>query len=186
MALNVPPTFSFVVMQFSAVNALGSKPIFTFGLGITPNAGTAAEIETWWDQAYQPFMTSGARLEEIRMTNIAEANERAVGLNGSVEGEASPPATSVLVQKRTGLVGRQNKGRMYWPFVCQDAQVDNGGNIFTGHLADLQLAATDLYDRAEADWGGMFLFHSGSSDPTPITSLVVSPTLATQRRRQRR
>ena len=178
MPVIVPNGFAQATFTHATVSPLGSKPVYTFGLGRAPSQALAEGLLLWWEQAIKPFLSRGVLLETIKLRSITGEYDLPVNQLGAVSGNFEQPQTAVLVQKRTGLAGRANRGRMYLPGMLLVANCDNGGNIEPGHLADLQLAADDLLDRAATDWGNLQLFHSGSSDPTTITSLPVLPHLS--------
>jgi hypothetical protein len=112
---------------------------------------------------------------------------------------------ALLIKKKTALSGRHNSGRMFLPagYVENDA-VSQAGAIVTGSQAIYQLAMNQFYDNLLAETAGVdpivptnlrpLLFHGvpagtppveGGRAPTVITSFLVDPVLATQRRRMR-
>lgn len=107
-----------------------------------------------------------------------------VGTNGT--GGGSTTNVAALVQKRTGVGGRRNRGRWYQPPVnFLETEVDEFNLLSTTRRDDMQtrydvaLAAMDL------DGYGIYLLHSQPGAPTRVTSLVVQRLVATQRRRLR-
>jgi hypothetical protein len=103
------------------------------------------------------------------------------------------PQISVLIRKRTGLLGRQYRGRMYMP-APPEVDVESDGSYDSAALADMQ----SLVDGFVTDVGGigsldgLFLLHAEGS-ATPPTGLLpqplglsVEPFVATQRRRSKR
>lgn len=111
---------------------------------------------------------------------------------GTATGEVIP-ASALLVKIGTGLRGRDNRGRLFLPFVAEGVNVN--GVCETTTFAALAAAwpawATALlggaapalsmgvaaYDRAHAGAGAHF---------TPFTSVLIESVLGTQRRRQTR
>lgn len=101
-----------------------------------------------------------------------------------------PPNCAVLVQKRTLLGGRMNRGRMYLPGISAiSSSLDSGGNFGGADASAVSTAVNgffnELVDVPVYGTATPVLLHSASSDPTPIADFVVSPKLATQRRRLR-
>lgn len=186
MPIIVPAGFAQVTFQYSAATALGSKVAFTFGLGRAPSADLGDAIKIWWDAQLKPLTSAHYVLETIRMRSDVGEADTTVNEAGTITGDTSPPNVAVLVQKRTGLAGRSNRGRMFLPGLLPDTSTDNGGTISPTRLDAIQAAVNDLRARADADWGGVQLFHNGSSDPTTVTSLPVLQQVATQRRRMRK
>lgn len=98
---------------------------------------------------------------------------------------APPNNVSTLVKKITALGGRSGRGRMFLPpFNLNETSVANNGMITGAVLATMQTGINAAFWAANR-----VLLHDsatpGSPDPTPITSLIVDPQVATQRRRLR-
>jgi hypothetical protein len=125
--------------------------------------------------------------------------ERAV--LGSSVASPVPPNTAVLIAKQTGLGGRRNRGRAYIPGI-DEALVDPAGNLTPGALTAFQTDATAWLAEtaAMAEVSEVVIFHSTPDKqevpggplvpqpaiaPTAVTSMVVRPKVATQRRRLR-
>lgn len=104
---------------------------------------------------------------------------------GGGSASVASPQVAALVSKRTGLGGRRNRGRLYLPGVVETS-VDGGGYLTGTFATDLATAVGNWLDETVDVEMPMVLLHgSAPSDPTPITSLVLSPKVATQRRRLR-
>lgn len=95
---------------------------------------------------------------------------------------------ALLVQKRTGLAGRANRGRMYLPGLLAQDNVSPNGQIDPTSLGELQTSFTAWYDDllVEASTGitDLLVLHPVGAG-TVITAFVVDDVLATQRRRLR-
>jgi len=114
--------------------------------------------------------------------------EASAAVDGDAGGAASPPNVALLVQKVTSLGGRAGRGRQYWPGF-PETQVDGAGNIDGSFLAVAQGVFDDWHAKLITDDLEPVLLHGADSPislPTAITSLVVAPVIATQRRRLRR
>lgn len=109
-----------------------------------------------------------------------------VGTGGS---GATPQNVAWLVQKRSGLIGRKNRGRCYIPGI-QDSSVDETGGITLAIRNARQIASQDFRLAVEAlpTFVGLSILHSlgDATQPTLITALTVDQQVATQRRRLRR
>lgn len=105
-----------------------------------------------------------------------------------------PPSVSLLVQKATNLGGRRGRGRVYIPWVTQEAAINDVGNIDGTSLAVRQQNALNWFLALEN--GGipantptpMVVLHDEAGAgvepaPTPVVGLVVSQLVANQRRR---
>lgn len=119
---------------------------------------------------------------------IAEHVEAVAG------GQASatlPQNSAMLVHKNTGFGGRFNKGRLYLPGAFE-SQVNAVGLIDAVSQGTWNSALATLFAayNAVAGLAEIYLLHNPRPDdllpdPTPISSLVIDPIIATQRRRLR-
>jgi hypothetical protein len=95
---------------------------------------------------------------------------------------------TVIVSKRTGVLGRKYRGRMYPPQTyLPEGSFDAGGRTTDANIALLQAQWSAWYTAmADADYTP-YLLHTEASavPPTQITSLLVRPNMGTQRRRIR-
>jgi hypothetical protein len=124
---------------------------------------------------------------------IFESTIDEVGLRS---GDLGTPNTASLWRKNTGLGGRHNRGRWYWPSVPQSNMTASGimtqgetdfEQDFAGYFLDV-LQGTDGSNPTNTS--NLVLIHSprsGEATPTPtaVTTFVVQRLLATQRRRLR-
>lgn len=112
---------------------------------------------------------------------------------GTVSTDPTTQNVAVIVTKLTGLGGRYNKGRMFWPSLAETGVNAVGvlapvaQNNIEGAFSDWMTA---LLDPAEfCNLSDLVIFHDGSLvglEPTVITQLRVEPVVGTQRRRLRK
>lgn len=137
------------------------------------------QTEVSWQQSAPPTPP---------LIGVASGGGSGAGTTGSV----LPQNTAFLVHKRTPVGGRGGRGRLYFPgvdeSVCSDLGVLTSAwqTTFNAALSDWLIAVNAI-----AGVIGMCLFHDSGgifapSDPFPITSLTLDPSVATQRRRLRR
>lgn len=135
-------------------------------------------------------MSTQYAVEGIRTRQQSDTDEFSYDDLTRTQGTQSllpPPAnTCVLVRKNSVLSGKKNRGRFYLPpFNITQTDVDVNGDIATAALAEPQTGAnTTLAALATADLP-MVILHHGTGVPTPVASLTVEGTVATQRRRIR-
>lgn len=113
-----------------------------------------------------------------------------INVAGTSSTQRLPQNVAAILQKNTGLGGRRNRGRMFWPSI-NEGNVDQVGVLTAGQIIDLNTLATffrsSISEDATNNTAGMVLLHSlPPSDPTPVTSMQCSPRVGTQRRRLRR
>lgn len=121
-------------------------------------------------------------------TGALEEASVAVGAGGTRNVPFLPQNNACLVQKRTGLAGRANRGRMYFPYILSETDVSDVGAIAAGSLATTQTAMTNILtdlNGAAVNRDMVILHSAGVAAPPVVTQLLVSPTIATQRRRLR-
>jgi hypothetical protein len=115
--------------------------------------------------------------------------------NGSVVGSSPmPPNCAVLVKKATAQGGRRHKGRMYLPpCLWGEGEVTAAGfTVITSSYTDVQTRLTWWLGELESSGFPMYVLHSPpetapsiAPPPTKVTSLLLQPLIATQRRRLR-
>lgn len=113
-----------------------------------------------------------------------------INVVGDGAAEALPPSVAVLVKLTTAEIGRGNRGRLYLSGVCDEGDVDSGGNLDPSCIATTQGFVEDLYVLLQsAPLEGWVLLHSEGSPlggiANQISSATVQSVCATQRRRMR-
>jgi hypothetical protein len=96
--------------------------------------------------------------------------------------------SAVLVNKRTALGGRKNRGRWFLPWFITESEVDEIGIITPASVASLQTALNAcLVAFQAAPIDGLVILHDSESppphDPTPVVQLQASSLIGSQRRR---
>lgn len=103
-----------------------------------------------------------------------------------------PPNSAILVQKRTALGGRQNRGRMFLPPAwIGEGNVDHLGNI-DANLSTIQGYVANMFGFLVDGELIPVVLHTANppgedppATPAPITQMSVQSKLATQRKRMR-
>ncbi len=164
-------------------------------LGFKSTTFTSAKIYadimgTTWNTNLKSGTSSEVTLREIRMQYndgtgmlLYNKNQGLVGTGGTA---VLPSNCALLVKKTTGIGGRQNQGRNFWPSMVAEGVVDARGLIAAATVTSFQNAFnavfTDLNTPADSD---PVILHSSAGTPTIITGFVVASLIATQRRRMR-
>lgn len=106
---------------------------------------------------------------------------------GTLSGDPMPPNCALLVAKNTARGGRQGRGRMFLPPAFYgESGFDATGNFIGAGQARIQDDLDTLLDALTAQDVSMVLLHTeAETPPDPVTSLVLSSRIATQRRRLR-
>jgi hypothetical protein len=120
---------------------------------------------------------------------VDSTNLPAIGSSGAT---FLPQNIATLVQKRTLLSGRKNRGRFFFPYLLAESEVDDVGNVTVVKQGTLNADMADFKTALEAGTGStpvinMVVLHTNPADlPTLVTALRVDGRIATQRRRLRR
>lgn len=104
---------------------------------------------------------------------------------GSSVGSVASSQVAWLVRKRSSLGGRQGRGRMYLPGV-RESEIGSNGAIASADVTAWDTALLNFLTDLEAAQTPMVILHNDGLTPTPVTSLSMDSTIATQRRRLRR
>ena len=186
MPLQVPPGYSQVSFVHNNLSPTGSKVVWSIGISAPPTDAYLDGFEQWWLDDMRPLCNPALILEKIEMRNEVEVRERLMSVAGSGTGDYIAPQITALIQKRTGLAGRQFRGRMNWPGVLRESDVDGGGTIIGSRIISIRGTTDSLMDLATSTGDELVLFHNASSDPTIITQLLPAGQTATLRRRNRK
>lgn len=147
-------------------------------LYIGSTLGTAAAFSS-------AYTWRGVRVQKQTTAGI-ESAFLATNVVGSVLPNVMPPNVAVLISKNSGLGGRDNRGRMYWPpMAFNETVISNAGVISTAELNAEQTKWTNLFTAMLAGDYPMVIFHSDGSPSTLVSGVVLSNIVATQRRRLR-
>lgn len=95
------------------------------------------------------------------------------------------PNCALLVQKVSGVAGRKNRGRFYWPWAVNNASINEAGIISAGTVSDFQDVFDTFLENLTTEGVPMRILHNTAGTPASVISLNVSNLVATQRRRLR-
>jgi len=189
--MTIPVGFGQVLFRFEG-EAVPTGAAVTFGF---EHSGTfdvddkAATFATIWDGSLLNQQMNTINLVEV-LVKLGPDDTGPTGawtgvFTGSLTGETCPPNVAALIQKRTALGGRRNRGRIYLP-ALRETQIHDDGVVDSAYLDELQNVATIFLGDMDTEGNPLVILHSGSGAPTPITALNVDGRVATQRRRLRR
>lgn len=125
---------------------------------------------------------------EVKTSTGTFQLENTKSVVGTIAAETHMVNAALLVQKKSALGGRAHRGRFFVPpFGITNSSTNEAGVILAADLAVIQTKWTNLMSAMAADtaYSPMILHQAASPVPTEITSLSVSPKMATQRRRLR-
>lgn len=201
MTVVIPPGYA----QLSIEHWLADYPrpaVTTFAakiLGTEDGDGfnPATQFFTAFVTAYKALVDNGVTLRNPRAVVGQDGGDPLVFTTAQSEagGQArssTAPALALMISKNTGLGGRKNRGRMYFPWAMDDNAVAENGSVNSTIVNAYTSASANFLDYlggADSRFSlldGAVLLHSDLTPPTPITSMVASPVIRTQRNRQAR
>lgn len=181
----------------------GDTQPFNVTIGFVSNTlanaqGFVDAMEQTWQDNLKASTTTDLSLVGTEALWFDGTNEHTVAHDSGTAGTGGtgvlPSNCALLVGKRTFYAGRKYRGRMYWPSMLAEGDVDINGEIDAGVVTALQGHFDDVFADLDAVSVSVFaaLLHdkvtAGVLDDTPATALAgftVKPKIATQRRRMR-
>jgi hypothetical protein len=157
-----------------------------------PIEACAVALQQAWVTAMLPRQSTQINLQGTLVkwgpNDTGPQAEVGSGATGGGSGQSETPQTAALVQKVTGVGGRQGRGRMYVPGI-PETNFASDGSMSSGNQALWQTALNSLVTAMNAADLPPALLHSPAGPivaPFPITGLLIQGKAATQRRRIRR
>lgn len=170
----------------------GPPYVATYGVtGTTPTVAQANAIMAIWVARWQVGVPASLSLTDVQiwqgptgaLTIVQSSSAPNVGGSAQL---SLPVNCSTLVRKVTALGGRRGRGRMHLPGALE-TNVDGSGALTPASITTYNTRLGQvLADHAAAGFPMVLLHSLGSSTPTPITNLNVSPLIGTQGRRLHR
>lgn len=186
MALQIPSGFSQCAIMLDSTWTVDPWYV-TFGVEASPNAAAAETIRSYFTTHIMPKMASTISAKKMRMWDESNVEEVTFAVTGGFGSDSLPANCATLIKKNTGRVGRRHQGRIFLPGMVGITNTSSGNTIQSTKLTELQTAVTSWFAAMDTGANNMVILHNepGSPTPTPVTSLSVDGTLATQRRRMR-
>jgi hypothetical protein len=184
----IPAGYAQLTHRFSPVSNFGSAPAVVYGVDATLTIDVAAAchqaFHDFWSQVGSDDVLLASTQLKYGPNDTGPMYEHEELLAGGLSGPIDSPSVSILIQKRSALGGRSNRGRMYLPGIEAGLVGPDGG--LSGTAVSVGQAAADAFlADIDAAIGPMVILHSDLSAPTPVTDLVLQTWAATQRRRLR-
>lgn len=183
----IPSGYCEVLVSNSSSRYRKGVAAWTFGIasGLANPAFIADELAPVIGSIFGPLTMNSDLIESVVVSSLTLSAESGIGVTGSRTSDPEPPNVAALVKKNTGLRGRKNRGRFYLPGVLSETDVQGNGFIDPGSYATLDSGIQGLFTFLESKSIPMVVLHSGTGTPTPVSSLVLDPRVATQRKRLR-
>lgn len=203
MARHIPPGYAAFSIEHwlanytrPAVTTFAAKILGTDGVG-----GTIADAFHYaFTDAFRGGLDTSVTIRNARAVVGQDGTEPLVFdstliSTGAQTRESVAPALALMLDKRTGIGGRRNRGRMYIPWGVAEGQVSETGAIAGASITSWSEACGDFLRNTsgvgESELTELFdfpvLLHSEPLiTPTPITTMSPNPVVRTQKQRQAR
>lgn len=167
--------------------------VVTFGvkndsIQTTP-AGIAGLVWGAFEDSVLPALDSDVNFGPIQVSYNAGlgviTGDGADTEHGGAAINSIPVNGALLVRKFSGQAGRGGRGRYYWPFALNEAQVDEVGIIDGSTVSDHQDLQDEFLAALTTNDVPMYILHTDAGSPALVTSLGVQQKIGTQRRRLR-
>jgi hypothetical protein len=198
MTTFIPPGYAQFSVEHWLVNY--TRPaVTTWGvriLGTPPRdaEGLADLFQDLYTTAFAPQIDSNVTIRSTRAVIGQDGPDPLVGVStlsatGGANRDSTAPALALMVARNTGVGGRANRGRVYFPWALSDTNVSEQGAVanaaLTAWQARLNVFMSDV--RADEYLDELVVLHSDPlRPPTTITSMVPNPVVRTQKQRQAR
>lgn len=196
MTLIIPPGFALGSIEHWLAG-YNRPAVTTWGLDCSAFTGSPDDMAEAFGATYRTqlkarFDTS-VTLRDAKVVIGQDGGDPVIGFdystsNGERNNESTPPSLALMVDKRTLLGGRRNRGRAYLPWALADTEVSEVGAVTPSIVSAWQVLLTGFLNALEADNLPAVVLHGSGLTappvPTPVTNFVVNPTVRTQRRRQ--
>lgn len=195
MPLNIPDGFAEVTVLMSLT---GDPEVMTVAYGVNYATGTNAQdladsqdsawAVSWGAMSFDNYTYLGVHVVLNTGGTLTEA-EASTPTVGDTAGNPLPQNAAFLVKKVTGVAGRANRGRFYFPPIFySEGAVSPVGMLdalsFAGLVALVDALYTELTTDANVD--ELVVLHTDAlATPTVITGFLPDQQIATQRRRLR-
>lgn len=205
MPLVIPPGYGLAAIEFTG--AAGTPiHVTTIGVSLGQVGGDFTLAADAVFQAYRENFSVGTTSQlTIARCVLAVGSD---GPGGAVESSLNPvPGTgsftpapvamAPIARKITNTLGRRGRGRMFLPGLLSNANVDASGSIAGPARSAMQNSVNQFLERLRVGHPGGtgfinvpptpgYLLHSSApTTPTPITQLLISPTVGWVRGRIR-
>lgn len=192
MTLVIPTGYANVVHVFKDSS---STKLFTTAIGVSiPTGKTLGDIATdfgnYWVSELRDETFGTIQLLSVTAVDAINSIDVPRNAFGTISGPPGDLWSTVVVKKRTARKGQAHRGRMFFPGMLDDSQIERAGQVNEARVAELQTAFEAWAEAAGTDGYIAALFHNedtpSGTTPDDITALLVSRNVGVQRRRRMR
>lgn len=201
MPLIIPAGYCQVTLNYAGPMFDSGGAASTFGLG--NDILTTASLETALQKVADAFEDNLApQLDsDVTMTSVYGLTsllsmDLPANIPGTASGLAPPPNTALLVKKITNQRGPRGKGRIAFPAMLRQGDVNEDGTLSTPAFTTATNAMNGFFDAITSGTDPFFFYllqGDNPGDKTPfinpppsIAALAAQPKVSTIRRRLRR
>lgn len=186
---SIPPGFARVQVLLELVGGHDCISTWDYEVSAPPTSTDVFNLSAQVAPAWKAQLNSGSLYKGLKVfvgqdgdpILLETTNQAGVGGRGSA---LAAPQCQGLINKKTGLAGRRQRGRSFIPNMIESqvgdlGDVDSTGKGLIQAIADIMFGGNTPFDT-------LVLLHSDGSTPTEVTSVVASGKVATLRRRYER
>jgi hypothetical protein len=197
MGVVIPVGYALVRMRFTLS---GSTRAINMVYGVRPgdpfdDANAVADrVADNWESAASGFSQQANTVTLVGIdtkynrAGTIEIGSRTASRAGARSEACNSINTAGLLTKQTGIAGRRNRGRFFFPGI-PEGFVDPAGKLDTAYKASLQAAVNTWFGLHQTNSTEMNVLHAEPPAPAPpptvVNGLQVQDIAATQRRRMR-
>lgn len=193
------PTSPFIILRpyVSSTYRVFSENIYYLepaSTGITQSIlqATADAAGSALGAKYLPYMGAGSTFNGVKVTYhygaiLLEAESISGAGEGAIDVDLLPDEVALEMQRRTGLAGRQHRGRIY--LCCGTEAYGSDGVVLTGSATATALKALATFTGADVTWGGVVWhwrhFNRKDNVMEAVTQMRAMNVVVSQRRRRK-
>lgn len=176
----------YVAYRFTLLSSQSAETTCAVTKASTTAAAVADDMKDAWDGTIRDAQTTGTTLVSIAVTALdgtAAAVVVPYALDGANTNDTVTDSLSAIVTLRTGIAGRSNRGRMYWPGMGVEGLGGDGFSWSSSFIAGFQSAVDSWHSAMAATDETLGVLSRKLSSFREVTQLEARSNIGTQRRR---
>lgn len=198
MAVQIPPGFAQASIEHWLANY--TRPAVTvWGLDVSAYPDDADDLAQTFHSQYVNYI--GLRIDSnvtIRGAKVLigqDGGDPVIGTStdtdpGGRSSNSTSPALALMAHLNTGLGGRRNRGRKYFPWALGDDAVSEQGAVLAADITAWNTNLANFLEAMENNFAPVVLLHGPGVTsvpvPTPVTTMLANGVVRTQKQRQAR
>jgi hypothetical protein len=172
--------------RFKLFGVQSAEVTFSVTAPSTTAADVGADIISAWAGSIKNAQVETCTLVSASVTALDGTAAAVIvpsGVDGTNTNDGVTDSLAVISTLRTGIAGRSNRGRIYWPGLGTDMLSVNGYTIDPTFKTGFQSAVDDWHDAMTGTGETLGVLSRKLSSFREVTALEVRDVIGTQRRR---